>query len=145
LSLTSLLSAPEREVTSPSDFKVVRTVSNAINSLATSERLSRMEQDSNFTQFKNVHTDSIFSGWLYARMTVELSNVYFLAKLATCVKRSEVAKLLIAFETVLFHTNFVGNTFVCILIFKVIFKFVLFKQFEYRKIFIELNGINKLI
>ena len=69
-----------------------RTVSNAINSLATSERLSRMEQDSNFTQFKNVHTDSIFSGWLYARMTVELSNVYFLAKLATCVRAPTTLK-----------------------------------------------------
>lgn len=37
-----------------------RTVSNAINSLATSERLSRVEQDTDFTRFKNAHTDGIF-------------------------------------------------------------------------------------
>jgi hypothetical protein len=66
-----------------------RTVSNAINSLATSERLSRMEQDSDFTRFKNVHTDSIFSGFL----NFELSNVYFLAKLATCVPQYDLMNL----------------------------------------------------
>jgi hypothetical protein len=38
-----------------------KPVSNAINSLATSERLSRVEQDTDFTRFKNAHTDGIFS------------------------------------------------------------------------------------
>jgi len=37
-----------------------------------------------------VHTDGIFSGWLSARTTVELSNVYFLAKLATCVPQYDL-------------------------------------------------------
>ena len=48
-----------------------------------------MEQDTYFTRFKNVHTDGMFSGWLSARATIELSNAYFLAKLATCVSQSD--------------------------------------------------------
>jgi len=67
-----------------------RTVSNGIYSLATSERLLRMEQDTDFTRFKNVHTDRKSVGGLAARTTIELSNAYFLAKLAACVSQSDL-------------------------------------------------------
>ena len=48
LSLTSLLSAPEREVTSPSDFKVV----GALKSLLTLNEKKRKQLD---LKFRNVH------------------------------------------------------------------------------------------
>jgi hypothetical protein len=54
----------------PTKFIWKRTVSNAIKSLATSERLSRMGQGNDFTRFINVHTDGIFSGWLSARTAI---------------------------------------------------------------------------
>jgi hypothetical protein len=48
-----------------------------------------------------VHADAIFSGWLATSTTIELSNAYFLA-----------------FETVIFQTNFVDNSFVYTLFLK---------------------------
>ena len=71
----------------PTTLVWTRTVSNGIYSLATSERLSRMEQDTDFTRFKTVHTDRKSVGGLASRTTIELSNAYFLSKLAECVSQ----------------------------------------------------------
>ena len=62
----------------PTNLVWKRTVSNAINSLATSERLSRMEQDSDFTRFWTSILDIfgiqtfIYPDTLYSSSTEEL-------------------------------------------------------------------------
>lgn len=48
--------------------------------MTTSERLTRIEQDIDFAHCF-MHADEIFS-------SIELSDVYFLAKLATCMQQN---------------------------------------------------------
>ncbi|CAC5375739.1 unnamed protein product [Mytilus coruscus] len=69
----------------------INTIKSVITSLAARKRHMHMEQNSDFVRFIHLHTDGMFRGWIAAKMSVELSNAFFLAKLVTCIPETGVS------------------------------------------------------